>query len=383
MGEIKKQIKYEFADNCFDLLRLYSAFYVMTLHIMRHVRGQEVSHIFDWWNGVVVLFCISGFLVPASMERSKNIWEFLKKRVIRIVPSMWVCIIIGIVVAALFCGFMADKTFVTWFAGQLFFVRDLPQPDFISNFGIGNFQANLWTMIFTVQFYLITALIYKIMKDRKLWVWITVLGMSMALNLAVPYVQQVLPASWKSIVSHSCLPYFYIYFAGWFIYRYREKIVPVLAKTKILCILLFIMRALYCEKHGVRIGEYQDMIQILLLCMLTIGFGYSFGKIRFKIDLSYGLYLYHMVIVDIFVQIGLVGNMMYAVAVYAIALLCAFASYYLVDDTVAKIFKRAGSGKYKELESDIVSEIPAVPDVTAEDEILRTVSVSNEDETDF
>ena len=70
MNKVKEQIKFDFANNCFDVLRLYSAFYVMTLHIFRHIRLQEVSPVFDWWNGVVVLFCISGFLVPASMERS-------------------------------------------------------------------------------------------------------------------------------------------------------------------------------------------------------------------------------------------------------------------------------------------------------------------------
>ena len=161
MNKVKEQIKFDFANNCFDVLRLYSAFYVMTLHIFRHIRLQEVSPVFDWWNGVVVLFCISGFLVPASMERSKNTWEFLKKRVLRIIPSLWVCIIVGVIVAAAFCGFVLNKTFVTWFLGQLVFIRDLPQPDFISNFGIGNFQANLWTMIFTVQFYIITAIIYR------------------------------------------------------------------------------------------------------------------------------------------------------------------------------------------------------------------------------
>lgn len=344
MNEVKKQIKFDFANNCFDVLRLYSAFYVMTLHIMRHVRLQEVSHIFDWWNGVVVLFCISGFLVPASMERSKNTWEFLKKRVLRIVPSLWVCIIVGVLVAIAFCGFAFNKTFVTWFLGQLVFIRDFPQPDFISNFGIGNFQANLWTMIFTVQFYIITAIIYKFMKNKKMWVWIFVLALSMVVNLIVPYLQQILPETGRTIISHSCFPYFYMYFAGWFMYRYREKIVPVLAKTKILCIVLFIIRALYCEKYGVKVGEYMDMIQVLLLCLLTIGFAYSFGKIRFKFDLSYGLYLYHMIVVDIFVHIGFVGEIKYVVAVYAIAVLCALISHYLVDDTVASIFNRKKGG---------------------------------------
>ncbi|MGN0107849.1 MAG: acyltransferase family protein [Hominilimicola sp.] len=379
MEEVKKQIKYEFANNCFDLLRLYSAFYVMTLHIMRHVRLQEVSHIFDWWNGVVVLFCISGFLVPASMERSKSVWEFLKKRVLRIIPSMWVCIIIGIIVAALFCGFTLNKTFATWFLGQLVFIRDLSQPEFISNFGIGNFQANLWTMIFTVQFYIITAIIYRFMKNRRIWVWIFALTLSMALNLAVPYLQEILPETGKIIVSHSCLPYFYIYFAGWFMYRYREKIVPVLARTKILCIALFIIRALYCDKVGARVGEYQDMIQVLLLCMLTIGIGYSFGKIRFKFDLSYGLYLYHMVIVDIFVQVGLVGSMKYVIAVYAIAVLCALASHFLVDDTVAKIFKKTESTKYNEIEKTEVS--PLAPDPVREK--VPAVQGADDEESDF
>ena len=109
-------------------------------------------------------------------------------------------------------------------------------------------------------------------------------------------------------------------------YRYREKIVPILSKTKILCVILFIARAIYCDRFGVRIGEYMDIIQVLLLCLMTVGFGYSFGKIRFKFDLSYGLYLYHMVVVDIFVQIGLVGNMrrfmllLYCVRLYRIIL---------------------------------------------------------------
>lgn len=335
--------KYEFAENCFDVLRLYSAFYVMTLHIMRHIRLQEVSHIFDWWNGVVVLFCISGFLIPASMERSRGVWDFLKKRVLRIIPSMWVCIIAGIITASLFTGFVLDKTFIKWFAGQLLFIRDLPQPDFITAFGIGNFQANLWTMIFTVQFYIITAVIYRFLRNRRLWVWIAVMAVSVMLNLAVPYLQEILPETGRLIVSHSCISYFYIYFAGWFIYRYRDKIVPILAKTKILCALLFVLRALYCERFGMRIGEYQDMVQVILLCMLTIGIGYSFGKIRFKIDLSYGLYLYHMIIVDIFTETGLVGNMKYVIAVYALALLCAVVSHYLVDDTIARLFSKKAS----------------------------------------
>ena len=297
---------------------------------------------------MVILFCISGYLVPASMERSSGIGEFLKKRVLRIIPSLWICIIVGVVIAAAFCGFTWDRTFTRWFIGQLCFIRDFPQPDFITAFGVGNFQGNLWTMIYTVQFYLITAFIYNVLKNRKIGVWIGVWIFAAALNIVTPYVQSSVPVAVKNFISHTCLPFFYIYFTGWFIYRWREKIVPFLSRTKLLWILLIIARGLWCMKSGTRIGEYQDMIIVTLLCMLTVGIGYSFGKIRFKIDLSYGLYLYHMIVVDIFVQLGMVGNMWFVLAVYAASVLAAILSYLIVDRNVARIFRKTEKLKYAE-----------------------------------
>lgn len=334
-----KNRKFDFGENCFDLLRLLSALHVMTQHIFRHIAHIETSAAFNWWSGVVVLFCISGFLIPASMERSKGVGEFLKKRVFRIIPSLWICIIVGVIVAAAFCGFVYNDVFLKWFIGQLCFIRDFPQPDFISSFGVGNFQGSLWTMIYTVQFYIITALIYKLLKNRKIGVWIAVWIFTLAINLATPFIQSSVSVEVKNIISHTCLPFFYIYFTGWFIYRWREKIVPFLSRIKILLILLIIGRGIWIMNGAPRIGEYQDMIIVLLLTMLTIGAGYSFGKLRFKIDLSYGLYLYHMIVVDVFVQMGWTDEVWYVLGVYAVSAVVAFVSYYLVDDTIAKLTK--------------------------------------------
>ena len=344
MGAVKEVRKitgenFDFGSNCFDLLRLLSALHVMTQHILRHILHVETPPFFNWWSGVVVLFCISGFLIPASMERSRGVGEFLKKRVLRIIPSLWICIIIGVIVAAAFCGFTWNGTFTKWIVGQLCFIRDFPQPDFISAFGTGNFQGNLWTMIYTVQFYLITAIVYKAIKNRKIGVWIGVLVFSMALNIVTPYVQASVPVAVKNVISHTCLPFFYIYFAGWFIYRWRETIVPMLCRAKVLLALLIIGRGIWLMNGAPRVGEYQDMVIVLLLIMLTIGVGYSFGKLRFSIDLSYGLYLYHMIVVDVFVHLGLTGNIGYVIAAYAVSAVLAFISYYLVDDTVARLFK--------------------------------------------
>lgn len=338
---------FDFGSNCFDLLRLLGAFHVMTQHIFRHVLLHETAPYFNWWSGVVILFCISGYLIPASMERSKGVGDFLKKRVLRIIPSLWICIIVGVVVAAMFCGFKWDTVFTKWFIGQLCFIRDFPQPDFITAFGVGNFQGNLWTMIYTVQFYLLTALLYGVMKNRKIGVWIAVWILSAALNFVTPYIQSSVPVAVKNVISHTCLPFFYIYFTGWFIYRWRDKIVPFLTRTKWLWAALIIARGIWCMHGAERIGEYQDMIIVTLLCLFTVGIGYSFGKIRFAFDLSYGLYLYHMVVVDVFVQLGLTGNWGFTVAVYAASVLAAALSYVIVDKNVARLFKKSDSTKFK------------------------------------
>ncbi|MBQ6529342.1 MAG: acyltransferase [Clostridia bacterium] len=367
--------KFNFGENCFDLLRLLSALHVMTQHIFRHVAHIETSAAFNWWSGVVVLFCISGFLIPASMERSKGVGEFLKKRVFRIIPSLWICIIVGVVVAAAFCGFVYNETFLHWFLGQLCFIRDFPQPDFISSFGVGNFQGSLWTMIYTVQFYIITAFIYRLLKNRKIGVWIAVWVFSLALNLVTPHIQSIVSVEVKNIISHTCLPFFYIYFTGWFIYRWREKIVPFLSRIKILLILLIIARGIWIMHGAVRIGEYQDMIIVLLLVMLTIGAGYSFGKLRFKIDLSYGLYLYHMIVVDVFVQMGWTDEIWYVLGVYAVSAVVAFVSYYLVDDTIAKLTK----GKKQKKQPPKAPVPPKAPPQPAR---VPAVSIAA-DESDF
>ena len=76
MNKVKEQIKFDFANNCFDVLRLYSAFYVMTLHIFRHIRLQEVSPVIRLVERCRCAVLHKRFLVPASMERSKTRGSF-------------------------------------------------------------------------------------------------------------------------------------------------------------------------------------------------------------------------------------------------------------------------------------------------------------------
>ncbi|MBE5775171.1 MAG: hypothetical protein E7337_14795 [Clostridiales bacterium] len=57
-----------------------------------------------------------------------------------------------------------------------------------------------------------------------------------------------------------------------------------------------------------------------------IGFAYRFPKLSVDPDISYGLFLYHMTVVNVFVHLGWIGRWLYAVPVVLAAVLLALLS---------------------------------------------------------
>lgn len=77
---------FKFGNNAFDILRYWAAISVMLGHYAWKTQsfsesGQiamtVISEISGFFPGVVVLFALSGYLVSASYERSKNWKNFL------------------------------------------------------------------------------------------------------------------------------------------------------------------------------------------------------------------------------------------------------------------------------------------------------------------
>jgi peptidoglycan/LPS O-acetylase OafA/YrhL len=88
-------------DNCFDLMRLILATLVLYGHGYL-IGGFGDSAFYQFTRqqmgagtlAVLGFFGISGMLVTASFERSTGFWDFFKKRIFRIFPAFWVCILV-------------------------------------------------------------------------------------------------------------------------------------------------------------------------------------------------------------------------------------------------------------------------------------------------
>ena len=72
--------KFIFKDNAFDFIRYWAAITVMLGHFVwkaaSYTQGNTIFHVIgrvsNFFPGVVILFAMSGFLISASFERSKD-----------------------------------------------------------------------------------------------------------------------------------------------------------------------------------------------------------------------------------------------------------------------------------------------------------------------
>lgn len=70
----------------------------------------------------------------------------------------------------------------------------------------------------------------------------------------------------------------------------------------------------------------------MCLAILTLVAAYMLNrKIRLPFDISYGVYLYHMVIVNILVQLGMTGSYKgFWIAIVG-SIMCGFLSWHLIE----------------------------------------------------
>ena len=86
---------------------------------------------------------------------------------------------------------------------------------------------------------------------------------------------------------------FRMFITGAFIAEYFEKIIPFLKKFwTIFLILYLIMKFSNIPDFNIK----HPIIRTVFLQLATVGFGYSFHKIRINSDISYGIFIYHMIV---------------------------------------------------------------------------------------
>jgi peptidoglycan/LPS O-acetylase OafA/YrhL len=348
-----------------DALRFIAALTVMGEHITRSFYFPEdllkrlfiVAISLDGSGGelgVIFFFVLSGFLITHLLlsefvqTESIRLSTFYLRRTLRIWPLYFFVLLIGFVIQPMLNSNLIEKA--NW---EMYAV-------FLANFDNIYFQwpqteilGVQWSLAVEEQFYVLWPLLIVFLIPRmRIFLLITVLVILVSLfyRLNEGHKYHTLSCSSPLLIG-ALLAYTSIYQKG-----VLEKFIKTFSKPKTVAIYIFMMLVVF---FNYRISKYfglQDLIQVFLFPIFSVfvlidqNFSpHSFiklGKINFITSagkMSYGIYLLHMVAIDIAVYLFKVRCLSFWFSILSIPLLTigfVILCYYLIERPFLKLRPR-------------------------------------------
>ncbi len=293
--------------NNFDLLRLIFAFTVFILHMVILADISRLKFLFNYFSSyysVVGFFIISGFLITQSYVKTTNNIQYLKKRVIRILPPY----ILVVILAFFLLSFISNYSLTEYFSHHLslkYLIYNLLFLNFLQPCLPGVFTNNpvhcavngsLWTIKIEVMFYItLPVIVYFIEKNKqkyKEFFLVILYVVSYFIYISSNYsehrifliLSKQLPGQLTFFTSGIILYYFNDFF--------RKNILIFLIPS----ILIFFLR-----NYSPFIHFFFPMSFAIIIYYFAFGLKFLNGLIFFG-DISYGIYIYHFPIVQLFVN---------------------------------------------------------------------------------
>jgi peptidoglycan/LPS O-acetylase OafA/YrhL len=345
--------------NNFDLIRLLAALLVIFFHAVQwlnlKVDPQLLSFLY-MFNPIPIFFTISGFLVVKSYVDNKgNLKRYLLNRIFRIYPALWVNLLV--IMFMLFATHaLSPNDILTYpFLSRqiIFFSIGNKCPTFLC--GSDPFHWNgfyklfpsgvLWTVTIELGFYTLIPLIFWFyVKSRFKYFYLIIIlcvFLSFSFSFLNTYFIKSHSASFLSWLIHDTIPaYLWIFLIGAFAYLKWNVVSIYFIDKFIYWIIFYILFSLLCLKINhtpildYKIISFSNILRVFILSGCVISFAYSFKFLNFltgKMDLSFGLYLYHMQIIFTLLFLGFSHLNYLWLIVYGGTLLLALFSWFLIE----------------------------------------------------
>jgi peptidoglycan/LPS O-acetylase OafA/YrhL len=346
--------------NNFDLLRLLAAFQVFYFHSNFHLRipvgdiAVRVNEVVDFFPGVPIFFVISGFLISRSYERSRTLGAYARNRFLRIYPALWVCFLVSLAMLAA-VGFLqttlvATPRFAVWVAAQLTLFQ-VYNPDFLRSFGMGVLNGSLWTIPVELGFYVALPIVYAVVRRLPRAAGDLVLGAIALVSYSVWHFAINHPGHdtvlWVKMLLVSPAAYFYMFLFGVLFHRRFEQVRRLFEGRLLLWSVAYLALMLLQDAvfGPARKTSYPLVLMgNLTLAFWTMSFAFTGKTLSERIlrgnDISYGLYIYHALVLNVLIHYGAIGRPVYVILAGGVSLSLAAFSWRLIESPVLKLKKR-------------------------------------------
>lgn len=287
-------------NNGFDPLRLVLAFLVLISHsYLLFGRSQEPLEVFSKGQtnmgdiGVLGFFCLSGYLISASFERSPNLLKFLRNRFLRLFPGYLVCLLITAFVIAPLIFYVNNKSLAGFgFTGSDSSFSFVYKNIYLSirQWSIGGLLAHanykeslngsLWSLFPEFMSYLLTLVlgIFGLLKNNRFVFAVVFIFVYVVYIVNLYTTNQFGPTF---LILSGARRLYTAYLCGMALFVFRDK-VQVDAKGVVFILLISVVL--------IKFGGFL-IVAPLFIGLLCIK-GFALFDMGFKYDVSYGLYIY-------------------------------------------------------------------------------------------
>jgi peptidoglycan/LPS O-acetylase OafA/YrhL len=303
-------------NNNFNLIRLLACLQVLIYHSYSFYDKVNDSLFFNFiwlFPGVIIFFSLSGFLIAKSFEYSSN-KSFCIKRFLRIYPALIANVIVTFFLLY-FLGFIKiDFDSIKYFVTQLT-VFQFYVPESFKRFGSGHHpNGALWTISVEVQFYILFMFTASLLRWKKRsikfknTVVIILIVTSCLINFFSNSYLNTEQITYK-LLFNSAFYHFAFFGIGMLFWINFKSIKPVfIGKLKYWGFILLLVITIIITNHIV-ITRYQydnlSFFYLILLVFTTFSFAFSLKKLSYrllgKVDISYGIYIYHCLVINLFI----------------------------------------------------------------------------------
>jgi peptidoglycan/LPS O-acetylase OafA/YrhL len=273
-----------------------------------------------WWfrDGVALFFVMSGMLVYRSCARcyetGRPLRHYFLNRFLRVAPLIYLYAIVTpiflVAIGALALHALASKGMLLWQAGNLALIP-VVHPHELRHFGVGVVNGSLWTIPAEVSFYLLCPLLYRIERRFGLR-GLTAATIALALVGTVQRwaCETYFPESTiTKALTITFLPYFLFFGLGVLASRFWQRLPQSLGLAVGCAVFYLLVRNSVFHLDRLGPGPAWRLVWGVPMAYAFIYLG-SYGP-RFlaelprKIgDLSYGVYVWHMVVINSFLYFG-------------------------------------------------------------------------------
>lgn len=370
MSPSSKKIPHIYFNNL-DALRFFAAFAVILFHFSKDILGrtdpEQLSAIQKMFFvvadkgdlGVNFFFVLSGFLITFLILHEQkhrgtfNLKYFLIRRTLRIWPLYFIIVLIGFVIFPyVIDGYQTTHDPLMY----ILFLANFDEINHGLNDGV-NFLTSPWSVAVEEQFYLFWGVLMLLLFQLKKVSWPTLL----IILYLVSFIFRWQHWDDERLLYYHTLAVFQDIitgaFIGWSLFNKSAWLETIKTLPKFMVTVLYLLGFGLCIfKNKLFIDEWIVLERFVLssffafIILDQIRGDHSLVKLgrielfNFLGKISYGLYLYHLVVMYLLVdgmiptnEVDLMNAVLYGITAVTVTILVAGLSYYLIEKPLLKL----------------------------------------------